>query len=203
MKTIDENLIEFVKTNNTLEANRLFRIIYDEVYSFVQSVLRRFDNIPKEKREEIFNDVFIVVFEKRKKFRGKNMVSFYAWLRFIAANKCIDAYRKGQSNRTIQTKELEDNDVYSFEEETMRWSNLVYDFIKLCVKEFNLFSGSIRGKVFLHEMDNYHIKRSERYKTFGLNQNTYGSHRYYAEKIIKTNIQKLYICVEHKTWNNG
>lgn len=83
-----EDAIKLLQQGSAEAFQILYKNYADAVYRFCLKVLGS-----PELAEDAFQEVFIVIYEKRKSFRGNN---FASWLFTITRNTCINQLRKSK-----------------------------------------------------------------------------------------------------------
>ncbi len=194
---------EYCTTSDEQRASELLSIIYLEYNRMIFRILLKF--ISYEDAQEVLQDCFLKLHTNRKKIRAKDKKVIASWLKKVASNMAITIYRRKKSKKHPQiesTEDIEENG--SFDEITLIWSLVVYDFIVSCIEMLKIFESKLIQKiVFLHEISNLHMDKKSRYKGSGLDYTKYRTNLWHAEKTIKEHYNSLYTCVENKTWRNG
>lgn len=123
----DVSLLSQLREGNREAFNSLFRHYYPRVMAYVAAM------VEQEVAEDVVQDVFLHVWENRKKlYAGEG---FHSYLFQSAYTRCIDYYRKTQSadkyNLQIESAYLAGN-ISSDEMQKMEeWSNLSQDNKKI------------------------------------------------------------------------
>ena len=97
-----------------IEGNRSYqKMLYELMYSKMMAVCYRYCN-RRDEAEDIFQEGFIKVFEKLKKYNFKG--SLEGWIRRIMVNHAIDHYRKNKkkfafSESMVEAGQIPDNEI--------------------------------------------------------------------------------------------
>ena len=81
-----------------------------QLYTWFGSILYRQTILPRipivEKAEDVLRDTFRILFEQIERFEYRGEISIFFWLRRIAINLVVDAYRKEKRQRDIAERIL-------------------------------------------------------------------------------------------------
>lgn len=180
----DISLLYKLKEGNRQAFNDIFRHYYPRIMAYVATI------VEQEAAEDIVQDVFLNVWENRKKvYAGEG---FHAYLFQSAYTRCIDYYRKAQSaHKYILQAEAAGWEEYSA---SLRSDVSVLEEIysKDFYEQLNLLLEQLpvqRREVFiLTYMEG--LKSKEVAKRLQMPQRTVESHIYLAIKFLKTHMSK-------------
>lgn len=118
-KSVDTFLIKSIRKGDHLAFDQVFRKYGPGLYSFVLSILK-----DESESEEVVQDIFLKVWEKRKDLRSD--LSFKSYLFTIAVNATRKFYRqKVQKDRYVQSVAIELSRNPSVEISALEYKNLL------------------------------------------------------------------------------
>lgn len=201
-RMFDISLVEKLKKGDREAFNSLFRYFYPRVMAYVAAI------VEDEAAEDIVQDVFLYVWENRKKlYAGEG---FHSYLFQAAYTRCLDSFRKNSSmekyNTHLYEKHLEDYQSLLKGDTPVMEELYTKDFYRRLYELLEQMPAQRREVFILSYIKGLTAKEvSEQLR---MPQRTVESHLYLALKFLKGHMSKndyymLCLCLSYSLLSQG